>query len=580
MGLGSAVRKFVGELRADPLNNPAVPLSAAGWISWIFGGEPTASGEIVNELTALQQTTVFACVRIISDAAASDPCRLYRLTKSGRQVDTESALSYRLQYEPNDEMSAFTFWAAIYGSMALTGNGYAEIQRDKAGRDVAYWPLQPRMTTPKRNGANGTLYYETTDGEAEGRVRQIAKEDMLHFPLFCFNGVYGLSPIQLARQGIGLARATEKFGARFFGNGARPGGILSRKAGGGPLEPDAKDKMRKTWEETQGGDNQGRIAVLSGDWTYQSIGMSPEESQFLVTRQFQRAEIAAGIFGVNPHKVGDTTRMSNNNAEQENLSFVIDTLRPYHCRVEQEIHRKLLPTQGRNAGNFQVEFDVTSRLRGDFKTTMEGLGAGRQWGFYSINDGKRKLGENPIGPEGDVYMVPVNMQNAKLLLDTEPTLVQPVVPAVPTVPDLNAPPVPVVDPKAPKPAEDAPKPPVAPTEDERSAMGQYTQAYIRIWDEAFKRFARRDKRDLATVTAVFGPVIESIAGLSAGSQDAMIPAVAEAALAATAKRAASWPAEIPGSLIGQEFVKVVRSIHINTAKEVSAAKAAAEVAGG
>jgi HK97 family phage portal protein len=560
MGLGSAVRNFVKELRADPLNNPAVPLSAAGWISWIFGGEPTASGEVINELTALQEITVYACTRVIAESVASLPCRLYRVSKNGRQEETDNDLAYRLRYEPNSEMTALTFWEALTGSMALTGNGYAEIQRDRAGRDIAYWPLHPRMTTPKRNGANGELYYETTDGEAQGRLRQIEAANMIHVPLFCFNGVYGLSPIQLARQGIGLARAAEKYGARYFGNGARPGGILAKKSGGGPMDPDAKDKMKKTWEETQGGDNQGRVAVLSGDWTYQAIGMSPEESQFLATRQFQRAELAA-LFRVPPHLVGDTTRMSNNNAEQQNLSFVIDTLRPYICRIEQEITRKLLPKQGRNAGSFQVEFDVSERLRGDFKTTMDGLGTGRQWGFYSINDGKRKLGDNPIGPEGDVYLVPVNMQNAKRLLDTEPALDQP----------LNA------DPARPTPAGKDDKPPV-PTEDERNMLGRYTQAYINVWNDSFKRLLKRDKRDSAAINGIFTPVMQSIAELSAGAVEPVPDGIVAAALAAMTKRAASWPADVPSETVEAEFIKAVRTIHINIAKEVSAAHAAAEVA--
>ena len=409
------------ELRSsDPLNNPAIPLSAAGFLAWLANGEPTAAGEIVNEQTALQQNSVYACVRVIAGDCASLPCRLFRITSGGRKQETEHDLAQLLRYEPNDEMTAFTFWESIVGSLALTGNGYAEIQRQPyTGKVLGLWPLHPRLTTPKR--VNNELVYETTDGEMNGRVRTIKSADMLHIPLFSFNGVYGFSPIALARQGIGLARAAEKFGGRFFGNGARPSGVLSST---GELDPKQTRQMKDTWKETVGGENNGGIAVLPGNWTYHQIGISPEDSQFLQTRNYQRTEIAA-LFGVPPHRIGDTSRMSNNNAEQQNLGYVIDTLRVYLSRIEQEVKRKLLQRSGREAGPVVAEFDVSERLRGDFKTTMEGFAIGKQWGFFNTNFVRRKLGENSIGAVGDVYWAPLNMQNMELLLTTEPDQVKP-----------------------------------------------------------------------------------------------------------------------------------------------------------
>ncbi|MGC2656931.1 MAG: phage portal protein [Bryobacteraceae bacterium] len=415
MAFWNRLSRVFRELRSsDPLNNPAIPLSSAGFLAWLANGEPTAAGEIVNETTALQQNSVYSCVRVIAGDCASLPCRLFQITGSGRKQETEHDLAQLLRYEPNAEMTAFTFWESIVGSLALTGNGYAEIQRQPyTAKVLGLWPLHPRLTTPKR--VNDELVYETTDGEMNGRVRTIKSADMLHIPLFSFSGLYGFSPIALARQGIGLARAAERFGGRFFGNGARPSGVLSNQT---EMDPKQIRDMKDTWKQMVGGENNGGIAVLPGNWTYQQIGISPEDSQFLQTRNYQRTEIAA-LMGVPPHRIGDTSRMSNNNAEQQNLGYVIDTLRVYLSRIEQEIKRKLLPRTERDTGLVVAEFDVSERLRGDFKTTMEGFAVGKQWGFFSTNYIRRKLGENPIGQLGDVYCVPLNMKNADLLLTTD-----------------------------------------------------------------------------------------------------------------------------------------------------------------
>jgi hypothetical protein len=146
------------------------------------------------------------------------------------------------------------------------------------------------------------------------------------------------------------------------------------------------------------------------------------------------------------------------------------------------------------------------------------------------------------------------------LLDTEPVLDQP----------LNA------DPAQPAPAGKDDKP--VPTEDERNLLERYTQAYINVWNDAFNRLLKRDKRDSAAISGIFTPVMQSIAELSAGASAPVPDGIVAAALAAMTKRAASWPTEVPSETSGAEFVKAVRSIHINTAKEVSAAHAAAEVA--
>jgi HK97 family phage portal protein len=565
MSLRQALSKLVEEVRSPGmtslelrgggggLNNPSVPLSAAGFLSWALGSEPTASGEQITVHTAMQQITVQACWRILSSAVASMQLNVLEVTDKGRKRVEDHSLSWLLRYEPNDEMSAFTLIEAMVVAMAATGNAYVEIQRDKVGRVAALWPLSPLLTEPRRM-ANDDLAYETTDGMTEGTSRWIAAADMLHVPLWSFNGLKGFSPIHLARQGIGLARASEKYGSRFFGNGARPGGILTRA---GTLTPTQTKEMRETWNQTQGGDNQGSIAVLPGDWNYHAIGLSPEDSQFLVTRQFQRTEISQGLYGVPPHMVGDTNRLSNNNHEQSSLSFYVDTLDPYVRRIEAEFMRKLLPKMGRSAGRYVIKADVRQRLRGDFKTTMEGFAIGKQWGFFSTNDVLRELDMDLIGPEGDVYFAPVNMQNLERLLDTEPVQDQPI----------------GADPNALDPVEAEPA--------EQKMMGKLTRAYWPVFSDSFTRLLKRDKRDYEAISALFRPVFRSIAEASCdsqGSPQTADEALVDDALRGLEKRAAKWQSADAGELAQAEFVKAIRSIHINVSRGIAAQRASQQLA--
>ena len=225
------------EHRADPLENPSVSLSSPGIWAWLVGGNnPTAAGELINHYTALQQATVYACVTLLAESVASLPLRIYERSSGGRIEATDHPLYYLLSVEPNPEMTAFTFLETITGCLALTGNAYAELVENRAGDIGAMYPLHPLKTEPYRIAdgrpygvPDGSIIYKTSDGMPNGQTRVIAADKMVHVRLFSLDGLKGMSPIDQARQGVGLARAAEKYGARFFGNDSRPGGVMVYK---------------------------------------------------------------------------------------------------------------------------------------------------------------------------------------------------------------------------------------------------------------------------------------------------------------------------------------------------------------
>ena len=375
--------------------------------SFFFGG--TTSGKPVNEHTAMQMTAVYSCVRILAEAVAGLPLHLYKYTASGGK---EKALSHPLYFllhdEPNPEMSSFVFRETLMTHLLLWGNAYAQIIRNGKGEVIALYPLMPNRMSVDRD-SSGALYYTYTRYSDEaptmnGMTVTLRPSEVLHIPGLGFDGLVGYSPIAMAKNAIGMAIACEEYGAKFFANGAAPGGVLEHP--GTIKDP---QKVRDSWNAAyQGSSNSHRVAVLEEGMKYQPIGISPEQAQFLETRKFQINEIDR-IFRVPPHMVGDMEKSSFSNIEQQSLEFVKYTLDPWVIRWEQAISRSLLRPDEKKL--YFAKFNVDGLLRGDYVSRMNGYATARQNGWMSANDIRELENLDRIPPElgGDLYLINGNM---------------------------------------------------------------------------------------------------------------------------------------------------------------------------
>ncbi|SNS77761.1 phage portal protein, HK97 family [Granulicella rosea] len=356
----------------------------------------------------MQQSSVNSCVRLISESVASMSPILYVKSGEGRAEAFSNPLHDILCLQPNPDCSAFTMWDSFVGSIALTGNGYLEITRNGSGTINGLWYLHPLQTTAYR-ATDGSLFYRTTDGLSARESRELPAKDVIHVPWHSTNGVTGMSVIEQNRNAIGGAIAMDKHAGRFFANNATPSGVLTTDK---QVKPEVKLQMRNDWEEMQSGTNQHRVAVLDQDLKFQQITISNEDSQFLESRNMSRQEIC-GLFRINPSQIGDTSRVAGETFAAQQLTFLVDCLRPWLNRISQELHRKLLV----GLPGYTIEHDISDRLRVDFKTQMDGFAVARQWGFATANEVRKELGQNPFpGEEANVLLSPVNMMDAKKLL--------------------------------------------------------------------------------------------------------------------------------------------------------------------
>ena len=381
--------------------------TAGSGYTFFFGG--STSGKAVTERSAMQMTAVYSCVRILAEAVAGLPLNLYRYTEDGgKEKAIDHPLYLLLHDEPNPEMSSFVFRETLMTHLLLWGNAYAQVIRNGKGEVIALYPLMPNKMTVDRD-SQGQLYYSYQRGTDEA-IRDknqtviLRPSDVLHIPGLGFDGLVGYSPIAMAKNAIGMAIACEEYGAKFFANGAAPGGVLEHP--GTIKDP---QRVRESWQSTFGGSgNANKIAVLEEGMKYTPIGISPEQAQFLETRKFQINEIAR-IFRVPPHMVGDLEKSSFSNIEQQSLEFVKYTLDPWVVRWEQSITRALL-TQTEKARYF-VKFNLEGLLRGDYESRMNGYATARQNGWMSANDIREleNLDRIPAEEGGDLYLINGNM---------------------------------------------------------------------------------------------------------------------------------------------------------------------------
>ena len=382
------------------------PKNALGGSRYSFFFGNTSAGKPVNEHTAMQMTAVYSCVRILSETLAGLPLHVYRYNDSGGKEKYLKHPLYKLLHEePNPEMTSFAFRETLMSHLLLWGNAYAQIIRNARGEVIALYPLMPNKMTVDRD-SNGRLFYlyqrSSEDVPSLGKDNQVylAPADVLHIPGLGFDGLVGYSPIAMAKNAVGLAIATEEYGAKFFANGAAPGGVLEHP--GTIKDP---QKVKDSWNAAyQGSQNAHRVAVLEEGMKYQPIGIAPEQAQFLETRKFQINEIAR-IFRVPPHMLADLEKSSFSNIEQQSLEFVKYTLDPWVVRWEQSMCRALLSDSEKPT--VFIKFNVDGLLRGDYESRMSGYATARQNGWMSANDIREleNLDRIPAELGGDLYLI-------------------------------------------------------------------------------------------------------------------------------------------------------------------------------
>jgi len=368
------------------------------WSEMGIGGGPTVAGVDVTPEKALSVPSVFACVSVISQDVAKTPIKLRQRVAEDTFEDALSHPLYELLNSlPNPETTAFSFKQTMMLDLLAHQRAYAEIVRVD-GQIVALWRLDPEAVIVDRDEQRRKRYRVTLpNGQPQTWLFDASQP-----PIFELTHP---SPIQHCRDLIGTALALQTYVGKFFAHGARLNGILQADH---LLEEDAKASLSRSFAEWFAGpQNAFKTAVLEQGVKFVPLAAPNDDAQLNETMMTIAVQIA-GTFRVPPWKIGDLTKTSYSNMEAGAIEYATSTLDPYLNCWEHALRRDVLTS--RQYGRYDVLFDRSTLIRADVKSLHEALARGRDAGYYSVNDVRRKLGENPIGPEGDVYEANANLK--------------------------------------------------------------------------------------------------------------------------------------------------------------------------
>lgn len=308
------------------------------------------AGAAVDWFSALQVSTVMACVRVIAEGIAQPPLKVFRPNGSGGREEARNHPLWPLLYRrPNGLQTSFEFRETLAYHAALTGNAFALKIRNSRGQVIELLPCEPGITTVQTRTDMSLLYQFRF---VNGSLVTATEADVLHVRGPSWTGRMGMDAVNLARNTIGLAVASEEFGSELYANGARPSGILTTEQ---TLNADVAGQIRQAWTETHTGTgNRMKTAILHGGLKWEQISVNANEAQFIETRRFIVEEICR-FFRVNPIKVmSQMNNMAYASVEQLNIAHINDTLGPWHERFEQRMEMALL-TEAEMAAGYQIE---------------------------------------------------------------------------------------------------------------------------------------------------------------------------------------------------------------------------------
>lgn len=385
----------------------ATPVDSFDWGEMV--GVRSSAGVRVSPVDALSVSTVLACVTLIARSLASVPLVLFRRSGASRTPAEDHPLFALLHDLANPVQSSFDVRQTLFADVLLYGNAYAEIDWSEDGYPLAIWPLPPEHVQLYVTSDRRLVYRVTADVfGVDARVRWLPDYRVHHLRGLVTQGLLGVSPLRAANA-IGLAIATEQFGAKFFGEGAHPSVVLSHPS---KLSPEAMTNLRRSFESQWSGmSNAHRVAVVGEGVKPEAMRIAPNESQFLETRAFQVAEICR-IFGVSPGLVGASETQTYASAEQDLIRFRELTLGPWAEAHEKAIARDLLVPDERT--KLFARYKLTKLQATDLKARYDTYMTAKQAGILTTNEIREMEDYNPVDGGEDLWM-PVNMAPASVV---------------------------------------------------------------------------------------------------------------------------------------------------------------------
>lgn len=371
------------------------------------------SGQTVDAQRATQYASVYSCMQVRAEGLAQMTPKVYkRKADGGRQEVRDHWLAKLLRNGPSPDMDGFGYGERISLDLDSNGNHFAYKLR-KGGEITELVPLTASAVIVDRDPKTRRKTFKSPELTTQLKT-EFTSDDIFHVSGLSRDGLRGMSKIEECRHTFSLMAAAERHGIAAFENGAQIGSILKFPE---KLEEEQYDRLQKDLDENWRGAKAWRTMLLESGADFVQLGINNKDSQFLETRQYGRTEIC-GIYRVPPHMIGDLSRSTNNNIEQQALEFVMYGLLPTARRIESVWNS----TELADADEY-LEYNADALIRGDFKSRMEGYKTGISMGMLTPNEARAK--ENmPADEDGDHLMMMANIVSLERAI-TAPVTPQP-----------------------------------------------------------------------------------------------------------------------------------------------------------
>jgi len=413
----------------NPFDNPAVPLSSVAFdnVYGLLSRQNNASGKTVTADRALALPTVWRCVGLLATVVAGCPLMVYReADRTPIRVPCLDKYNFTTTYTP------YELNELVVAHLALWGNAFVRKIRGPgpdgptSGTIIDLVPITPSLVDVKLDDQGNKIFLVRRlkpDGSFM-KTEILTTFEVMHIPGLGYDGIRGLSPLQVAAQTYGTAMAADELAAKFYSSGTQLSGILKVKV---PLTEQAQaDEIKRKWQMTHAGTNHsGEIAVLDAETDFQSLTIPPDSLQFLESREWQASELAR-IYGIPPHLIGDESKSTSwgTGIEQQNIGFVAYTVAGWTGRMEQRYTREVVSTRGQYA-----VYDLTQLMRGSTSERFQAYAIAVQWGWLTRNEARAWEDLEPI--DGlDVPLTPLNMQAGNMMTEGQNPNVVPLGPAI------------------------------------------------------------------------------------------------------------------------------------------------------
>jgi hypothetical protein len=256
------------------------------------------------------------------------------------------------------------------------------------------------------------LGYITTAGNER---RKLPAADVIHIKGLGFDGMAGYSVIFLLRESLGMGMAlTAIWKQSILETMVAPGPVVIEMPPGSRFKDQEEIELfKKHWNGIhQGLTNAHKIAVLPPGFKLNRTPINNEDAQWLNSREFEVRQVA-NIIGVPPHKLGSNINTSYASLEQENKSFLEDSLEPWLTAWEEELEAKLLQESQKIRDSHDICFDRSMLTKPDAATASTIAINEFTNGLVTLNEYLQSQNKPGIGSLGDKRII----KSGLMLLD-------------------------------------------------------------------------------------------------------------------------------------------------------------------